>query len=160
MFWSVCTLFCFFHFRLCTEGKGKVSISALAAKYHIPKTTLRKHLTGKVVGKGHQSGGRGAPHVLSSGKSNCVDVDLHVFLKQYPKHQVCTSNNWYVIIVLLQMIKKNSQSCWSISASLSFPLSKNKLHRLAWEYADMNGLTGFSPRKEKAGQKWLKGFLK
>ena len=45
--------------------------------------------------------------------------------------------------------------CWS-----GFPLSKNKLCRLAWEYANMNGITGFSARKEKAGHKWLKGFLR
>ena len=59
----------FFCFRLCSQGDpAKVSISALAAKYHLPMTTLWKCLMGKVVGKGHHSGGRGAPHVLSSGK--------------------------------------------------------------------------------------------
>ena len=41
-----------------------------------------------------------------------------------------------------------------------FSLSKNKLCRLAWEYANMNVIRGFSARKEKAGHKWLKGFLR
>ena len=43
-----------------------VSISALAAKYNILKTTLWKWITGKVIGKGHCSRGKGCPKVLSA----------------------------------------------------------------------------------------------
>ena len=65
-----------------------------------------------------------------------------------------------LLLVSLQRMKRNLPTCWSISAGLGFPCPKKKLGRLAWEYANMNGITGFSARKEKAGHKWLKGFLR
>ena len=44
-------------------------------------------------------------------------------------------------------------------ARSGFPLSRNKLCSLAWEYAYFNQLLGLSPLKRKAGNKWLKSFL-
>ena len=42
---------------------------------------------------------------------------------------------------------------------VGFPLSKHKFRKLAWEYAEVNGLKGFSLKQKKAGRKWLKSFL-
>ena len=43
-------------------------ISEVARMCGIPKMTLWKRITGKVIGQGHRSGGHGHPRVLSAGK--------------------------------------------------------------------------------------------
>ena len=41
-----------------------------------------------------------------------------------------------------------------------FPLTINRVCQLAFQYAKINGITGFSDESQKAGRKWLNGFLK
>ena len=41
-----------------------------------------------------------------------------------------------------------------------FPLTINRVCQLAFQFAHVNGIPGFSETKCMAGQKWLKGFLK
>lgn len=45
-------------------------------------------------------------------------------------------------------------------ARAGFPLCKKKVRILAWEYADINGIKGFSQLSKRGGKDWLKGFLK
>ena len=40
-----------------------------------------------------------------------------------------------------------------------FPLTIKRVCQLAFQYANVNNLTGFSDSKQAAGQKWLKGFF-
>ena len=51
-------------------GSDNVSILKIAKHFGIPKTTLRKCLTGRVIGHGHVSGGKGQGKVLTKGKFN------------------------------------------------------------------------------------------
>ena len=39
------------------------------------------------------------------------------------------------------------------------PLTTKRVCQLAFQYANVNNLTGFSDSKQAAGQKWLNGFL-
>ena len=41
-----------------------------------------------------------------------------------------------------------------------FPLTIGMVCQLAFEYASVNGITGFSDERQMAGRKWLFGFLK
>ena len=67
--WNVSLINILCPFSLCRNNDPKkILISCLARHFRIPKTTLWKWLTGKVVGCGHHSGGRGQPRVLSAGK--------------------------------------------------------------------------------------------
>ena len=63
----ICTNTCIFpFFRLChRDGANNVSISALARKHSVPKVTLWKQITGRVLGAGHQSGSKEKGHVLT-----------------------------------------------------------------------------------------------
>ena len=73
------------HFSQCRQcGAANVSITSIAKFFGIPKTTFWKHVTGKVVGQGHQSGGKGQPRVLSQGTvkhsiSNYLDNISKIF---------------------------------------------------------------------------------
>ena len=40
-----------------------------------------------------------------------------------------------------------------------FPLTIKRVCQLAFQFANVNNLTGFSDSKQAAGRKWLKGFL-
>ena len=41
-----------------------------------------------------------------------------------------------------------------------FPLTIGRVCQLAYQYASVNGITGFSDERQMAGRKWLSGFLK
>ena len=41
-----------------------------------------------------------------------------------------------------------------------FPLTISKVRKLAWQFADINKIKGFSTKTKKAGYKWAKFFLK
>ena len=41
-----------------------------------------------------------------------------------------------------------------------FPLTIGRVCQLAFQYASVNGITGFSNERQMAGHKWLSGFLK
>ena len=41
-----------------------------------------------------------------------------------------------------------------------FPLTISHVCQLAFQYAKINGITGFSNESQTAGRKWLSGFLK
>ena len=41
-----------------------------------------------------------------------------------------------------------------------FPLTISHVCQLAFQYAKINGITGFSDESQTAGKKWLSGFLK
>ena len=41
-----------------------------------------------------------------------------------------------------------------------FPLMISKVRKLAWQFADINNIKGFSTKTKKAGYKWAKFFLK
>ena len=41
-----------------------------------------------------------------------------------------------------------------------FPLTVSKVQSLAYQYAELNGINGFSSKSKKAGRKWAKFFLK
>ena len=71
------------------QGANNILISALTRKHHVPKTTLCKRVTGRVLGQGHQSGGKGKGRVLTSGKSSFVSVLLlfqTVHITKYGEH--------------------------------------------------------------------------
>ena len=56
------------HFSQCRQcDASNVSISSIAKFFGIPKITFWKHVTGKVIGQGHRSGGKGQLKVLSQG---------------------------------------------------------------------------------------------
>ena len=40
-----------------------------------------------------------------------------------------------------------------------FPLTISRVCQLAFQYAKINGITGFSDESQTAGRKWLRGFL-
>ena len=40
-----------------------------------------------------------------------------------------------------------------------FPLSMYRVHLLAFQYAHINSIKGFSTKKKNAGYKWAKGYL-
>ena len=70
-----------FHFSQCRQcGASNVSISSIAKFFGIPKTTFWKRVTGKVIGQGHRSGGKGQPKVLSQGTVK------HSFSKVFMQH--------------------------------------------------------------------------
>ena len=82
---------------------------------------------------------------------------MYPISKHFPKHTpLC---NAQITICFTSEDEKELANLLVNFCQSGFSLSKNKLHRLAWEYAYMNGITGFSARKEKAGHNWLKGFL-
>ena len=41
-----------------------------------------------------------------------------------------------------------------------FPLTMSRVRSLAWQYADLNGIPGFSQDDQKAGHGWGIYFLK
>ena len=41
-----------------------------------------------------------------------------------------------------------------------FPLTIKCVRQLAWQYASMNNIKGFSTKTKKAGHKWAKYFVK
>ena len=41
-----------------------------------------------------------------------------------------------------------------------FPLTIGRVCQLAFQYANVNGIMGFSNERQMAGHKWLSGFLK
>ena len=41
-----------------------------------------------------------------------------------------------------------------------FPLTMSKVCSLTFQYADLNGINGFSTKTKKAGRKWAKFYLK
>ena len=41
-----------------------------------------------------------------------------------------------------------------------FPLTLSKVHSLAFQYAELNHIKGFSTKSKKAGCKWAKFYLK
>ena len=41
-----------------------------------------------------------------------------------------------------------------------FPLTMSNVRSLAWQYADLNGICGFSDKDQKAGHGWEIYFLK
>ena len=45
-------------------------------------------------------------------------------------------------------------------AQAGFPFTPSEICTLAHEYADINGIAGFSSMNKQAGHKWLHGFLK
>ena len=47
--------------------------------------------------------------------------------------------------------------CFQLSG---FPLTIGRVCQLAFQYASVNGITGFSDERQMAGHKWLSGFLK
>ena len=44
-------------------------------------------------------------------------------------------------------------------ARVGFPLSREEVRKLAFEFAEKNGLKGFSEKKGKAGYYWFVGFM-
>ena len=47
--------------------------------------------------------------------------------------------------------------CFQLSG---FPLTIGRVCQLAFQYASVNGIIGFSDERQMAGHKWLSGFLK
>lgn len=45
-------------------------------------------------------------------------------------------------------------------AERGFPLEPGDVRRIAFQYTKMNGITGFSEDKQKAGHYWFEGFMK
>ena len=134
----------------------QVSISEVARMHSIPKTTLWKRLMGRVIRKGHRSGGRGKPRVLSAGNFFFF-IYLIFLLHATPKQQIRNSTQLNVTFNLddeADLAELLISFCCS-----GFPLSRGKIRQITWQYAEENQIKGFSHQKRKAGQKWLKGFL-
>ena len=115
--------------------------SALAEKHNIPKTTLWKKITGRVLGAGHQSGGK-----ENSMCSHPVSIIDFCFGVGYFFQTVHTSHNhiWEMFCFdltaddereLVEIIKK--------FARRGFPFTKNRVMSLAYEYTQMNKRKGF-----------------
>ena len=56
-------------------------------------------------------------------------------------------------------------SCWPLPfsnfSSVGSPLTINRVCELTYQYTKVNNISpGFSEETERAGRKWLKGFLK
>lgn len=45
-------------------------------------------------------------------------------------------------------------------AERGFPLERSDTRRIAFQYAKMNGIPGFSAEEQKAGHYWFEGFMK
>ena len=147
MFYLTVLLDCF---RMCANGDpSKVSISALAKKFHLPKTMLWKRLTRKVVGKGHQSGGKGSPHVLSSGEFNSVHV---VYIQNTFWNSLCSTINKVCIPCFASEDEQELANLPFKFCHSRFPLFKKILCKLAWKCANMNGIGIF--QKEREGLAW------
>ena len=50
-------------------------------------------------------------------------------------------------------------TCVAEFQSRGFPLTMSRVRSLAWQYANINGIPGFSQETEKAGRTWAKYFL-
>ena len=51
-----------------SQEADNVSISVIVKQFRIPKTTLWKRVTGRMIGHGHVSGGKGEGKVLVASK--------------------------------------------------------------------------------------------
>ena len=122
--------------------------------HSILKTTLWKRLTGRVIRKGHRSGGLGNRRVLSAGN---FFFFIYYLLHATPKQQIQNSTQLNVTFNLddeADLAELLISFCHS-----RFPLSQGKIRQITWQYAEENHIKGFSHQKCKAGWKWLKGFL-
>ena len=147
-------------FRLChRDGANNVSISALAKKHKVSKTTLWKRITGRVLGAGHQSGGKGKGCVLTPSEYYRLLFRCWVLFFQ----TVCTSHNHIWETFCFDLTADDERKLAEIIrkfARREFPFTKNRVMSLAYEYARMNGRKGFSKITKQARWWWLKDFLK
>ena len=127
------------YFRQCRKfGAGNVSISKFVKTFGIPKVTFWKRVTGRVIGSGHISDGKGQGKVLTKGKSNfllskCftpVNVSVNK-CNMFPFHFTSDDENDLATLI----IKFARRGLW---------LTKRRGMSLAYQYAELNGRKGIS----------------
>ena len=115
-----------------TGSQPKLSWNQISKKYGLSPSTVSKWMMGKVIGMGPQVGGARREESFKQ-----VSFSFHFTADED---------------ILTSTIKRFQLS--------GFPLTIGRVCQLAFQYASVNGITGFSNERQMAGCKCQSGFLK
>ena len=140
----------------------------ICEKHRISPSSVSKWMTGKVKGYGPQLGGARRGKILSEGMFKqhrgllqytyvqatwrCSTVHVHIDLSY-----ICRSRCCLIFLPADETALATTIKDFQLSG---FPLTISRVYQLAFQYAKINGITGFSDESQTAGRKWLSGFLK
>ena len=135
--------------------KMEQSMNSITKKHGLSPATVNKRMTGKVTGLRSQLGGAQRGRVLAAGEFQAIWLlwnGLGVIFIIFACMHVG-------LIFFSADERLLADTIYRFQLS-GFPLTINRVRELAYQYAQVNNLNGFSGETGRAGRKWLKGFLR